>query len=162
MECYFAYGSNLHPRRLRARVPIAADLGVAALPGWRLVFHKRSVDGSAKCDIVPAGHADVVFGAVYLLDDAARAALDEIEGVGRGYRRARLALPRFGSADCYLAEPAWIEHALAPYDWYLDLVRAGARTRCFPAPYRQMLDRVRTMPDPDTARADAARRLVAD
>ena len=37
---YFAYGSNLHPPRLRARTPSARALGRADLEGYRLLFHK--------------------------------------------------------------------------------------------------------------------------
>ena len=47
---YFAYGSNLHPERLRERVPSAESLGVARLEAHVLRFHKRGRDGSGKCD----------------------------------------------------------------------------------------------------------------
>ena len=36
--CYFAYGSNMHPRAMRAVCPNAKALGVALLNGRRLVF----------------------------------------------------------------------------------------------------------------------------
>ena len=38
---YLAYGSNLFPPRLAARIPIVATAGVVALAGWRLEFTKR-------------------------------------------------------------------------------------------------------------------------
>ncbi|TNF88372.1 MAG: gamma-glutamylcyclotransferase, partial [Gammaproteobacteria bacterium] len=38
---YFAYGSNMSPARLQARVPSARPLGVYRLKGHRLSFHKR-------------------------------------------------------------------------------------------------------------------------
>lgn len=161
MHRYFAYGSNLHPCRLGARVTITADLGPAMVRGWRLEFHKRSIDGSGKGDIVFTGKsADVVHGSVYLLDDEARAVLDEIEGLGCGYRRHVLRVPGLGHAYCYVAEPSSIDPALAPYDWYLGLVRAGARYRRFPADYLARLDAIGTVPDPDAGRAALARRIV--
>jgi hypothetical protein len=51
---YFAYGSNMSLRRLRTRVPSAVKLGNATLFGHQLKFHKRSQDGSAKCDAMTA------------------------------------------------------------------------------------------------------------
>lgn len=47
---YFAYGSNMSSARLRARVPSCRPIGIAFLPGHELRFHKRSKDGSGKCD----------------------------------------------------------------------------------------------------------------
>src|SRR6187551_384352 len=47
---YFAYGSNMAPQRLQARVPSATVVGVAVLRGYQLKFHKSGKDGSAKCD----------------------------------------------------------------------------------------------------------------
>jgi hypothetical protein len=163
MHRYFAYGSNLHPRRLGARVAIAADLGTALLPGWALKLHKRGVDGSGKGDVVATGAADdAVYGAVYLLDDAARAQLDVIEGIGFGYRAQVLTLPALGEVFCYVAEAGAIDPTLRPYDWYLELICAGARRRAFPAPYLAFLTAHLARPDPDPARAAAARRLLED
>jgi hypothetical protein len=47
---YFAYGSNMETARLRERMPSAKPLGVAKLSGHELRFHKRSKDGSGKCN----------------------------------------------------------------------------------------------------------------
>lgn len=162
MHRYFAYGSNLLPRRLHARVAIAADLGGCPLWGWRLCFHKRGRDGSGKGDIVRGSADDVVHGAVYVLDDAARRELDRIEGVGHGYRIESLELAAHGSAFCYVAEAAHIDAGLTPFDWYLSLVRAGARVRGASAAYLADLDRIPTQRDPDPQRAEAAWALLAD
>ena len=48
----FAYGSNMPSARLRGRCPSARAIGIAELRGHELRWHKRSKDGSGKCDIV--------------------------------------------------------------------------------------------------------------
>ncbi len=154
---YFAYGSNLHPGRLGARVTITADLGAVALPGWRLHFHKRGADGSAKCNLVRGTPDFTVWGAVYLLDAAARARLDEIEGVGRGYSIETCLLPQ-GEAYFYIAESSYIDDTLVAFDWYVELVLAGARWRAFPRDYIAALEATPRVSDPDIERT--ARNLV--
>jgi hypothetical protein len=148
---YLAYGSNLLPARLRARLQSIRVLGAAALPGWQLHFHKRGADGSGKCNLVqtPGG---VAYGAVYELSLEAKAQLDEIEGLGKGYRDAVLMLADHGEAHVYLAEPAHIDDALIPYDWYHAFVLAGGRHHGFPARY---LERIAVIPvdiDPNERR----------
>lgn len=54
---YLAYGSNMHPRRLAGRVEIIDFVGTVRLDGYKLVFKKRSNDGSAKCHLELAGGA---------------------------------------------------------------------------------------------------------
>lgn len=62
---YFAYGSNMLFRRLKARTPSARLVGVGHVLGYRLVFDKVSKDGSGKCDIERTGvNADMVYGAL--------------------------------------------------------------------------------------------------
>lgn len=48
----FACGSNMLTARLRERVSSARPVGTACLPGFSLRWHKVSVDGSGKCDVV--------------------------------------------------------------------------------------------------------------
>ena len=52
----FAYGSNMPSARLRGRCPSARAIGIAELRGHELRWHKRSKDGSGKCD--SATHAN--------------------------------------------------------------------------------------------------------
>ena len=94
---YFAYGSNLHPVRLRERVPSADLLGVVERPAHRLAFHKRSHDGSAKCNLFhTASESDRVYGAIYRLDPGQKKDLDRHEGSGKGYRDAQVRLRHQG------------------------------------------------------------------
>ena len=83
MVLYFAYGGNLHPLRLAAIAPSSGLVAAAVLDGHELRFHKRSLDGSAKCDAFPHLGA-AVHGVVYRLNPVEQSALDRAE---RGYDR---------------------------------------------------------------------------
>lgn len=151
---YFAYGSNLHPRRLGARAPAAVPLSPATLPGSRLAFHKRGADGSGKCDCVPADPTHCVHGMLYALTQDCLARLDRAEGPG--YRRQRVRVTtRFGVLDAFLyrAREEWIEPELRPFRWYRELVLQGARFLGFPAGYLSAIEAVRAQEDPDAERA---------
>lgn len=149
---YFAYGSNLWPPRMRARVPSAVSLGCHRLDGFRLRFGKRGADGSAKADIHFTGDTcHAVYGAVYLMLEAERPVLDRIEG---GYNRASVLL---GSkrdelrAFTYIAaEP--VDEEYAPFDWYRQLLLAGGRHHDLPTGYLQRIAGVETVADPDAHR----------
>ena len=82
---YFAYGSNLSYARLAARIGRCAVLGTAELRGFRLEFHKRGADGSAKCNAHRTDyHADSVLGVIYVISEVQKSVLDRYEGVGFG------------------------------------------------------------------------------
>jgi gamma-glutamylcyclotransferase len=83
---YFAYGSNLHPIRLKHRVPESEFLFIATLKAYQLNFHKRSSDGSAKANAFFTGNDDdMIHGAVYHMPSDKRYLLDHHEGLGNGY-----------------------------------------------------------------------------
>jgi len=48
---YLAYGSNLHPVRLRERVPSAEFIGLVLVENSRIEFSKKSKDGSGKATL---------------------------------------------------------------------------------------------------------------
>ena len=159
---YFAYGSNLLVARLRARIPIVADLGQRALGGWALNFHKRGRDGSGKCNIVPSNIPEArVHGVVFVLTASALAALDQIEGVGHGYQRITVTLESNLGVATYVAESSYIEPTLKPYRWYRDLVLAGAREHDLPESYLALLAAIEVIDDPDLVRALRHRALLS-
>ena len=83
---YFAYGSNMSTPRLRYRVPGCRFEFVARLPNYKLCFHKRSNDGSVKCNAFKTAEpTDAVIGAVYEIPTNEKPALDDAEGLGSGY-----------------------------------------------------------------------------
>jgi hypothetical protein len=148
---YLAYGSNLHPQRLAARIGVPLAAHTVRLEGWALRFHKRSQDGSGKCDIVPAPGM-WLFGVVYTLTRQAKTRLDDIEGAGFGYAVTELNVSGSGRVSTYRAQAHAIDGQLRPYDWYLHLVIAGARHHGFPEDYLAQLRSVATREDPDPLR----------
>lgn len=147
---YAAYGSNLHPLRLSRRLATARLLGTAFLPGWSLRFHKRSADASGKCSI-QRGSRGVHF-AIYDISEADKILLDKIEGVGSGYDEACIDVPSFGSCLSYTASASHIDDSLFPYDWYRELVLAGARLLDFPKDYVSAIASVSACRDPEPSR----------
>ena len=165
---YFAYGSNLLTRRLRdpLRAPSAEARGIATVSGFTMRFHKVGTDGSGKCTLIATGNdADVVHGVLYEFADSDVAGLDREEGVHLGgYTRCpvRVGLRDEDSAEAitYIAGAAYIDPACVPFDWYRDLVVAGAREHGLPAASIHALERTPAVPDPDAERAAGARRLL--
>jgi gamma-glutamylcyclotransferase len=149
---YAAYGSNLHPLRLRRRVPSARLLGNATLDGWSLRFHKRSWrDGSGKCTLVrEAGRCAHL--AVYHIAPVERPRLDRAEGLGRGYEHREVELPRFGQAFTYLGAESHLDPSLAPFRWYRRLVLLGCLRHGFPEAYVERVRRQPAVSDPDPGR----------
>ncbi len=158
---YFAYGSNMCTARLRRRVASARPLGRAVLPGWRVGFRKRSVDGSAKCTIEPSS-GDTVHGVAFEIDERELAALNATEGPG--YEQVTVVVTigdRPVDAATYVARPSWIDSRLEPYDWYLDLVLAGAVEHGLPTSYVDSALTVSAVSDPDSERAALNRAHLA-
>jgi hypothetical protein len=161
---YFAYGSNMLTERLQARVPSAEPVSTATLPGRTLRFHKRSEDGSGKCTLVPAANDEsTVHGVLFDFASDDLSALDDAENRGYGYER-RHVHPQTSDgtteAFAYVAQPAYIDDALRPYDWYRTVVMAGAHQHDLPPVYRTRLAKIRTYPDPDEDRRARYRSLL--
>ena len=148
---YAAYGSNLHPRRLGARISSAQLVGKSFMAGWSLHFHKRGDDGSAKCSILPDG--DGIHLAMYEISSDDKRVLDRIEGVGFGYEEATLGVPEVGDCTTYVAAESHIDISLDPYDWYKELVLIGAREHGFPDDYLNWISALPASQDPVPARS---------
>lgn len=161
---YFAYGSNMLTARLRARMPSCVPIGTATLPGHVLTFHKRSKDGSGKCNALATEDGDVVVGVLFSFDLAERERLDKAEGVGNGYNHAMVTVinaeGRRRKVLTYLADFDHIDNRLQPYTWYKELVLAGAGEHNLPANYvAARIAPVEAISDPNAAR-DAKERSV--
>ena len=154
MNYYFAYGSNLHPLRLRERVPSAEFVSVAGYQGHRIVFEKRGRDGSGKCTLVYTDCGeDIAYGAIYTLDPEHKPILDRYEGPG--YRERQITVDCDGSIfTCftYIARQSHRSNNLMPYHWYKQLVMAGARYHRFPEYYISALESIDSIEDPDENR----------
>ena len=144
------------------RVPSAKFLSVGYVPGRRLRFHKRSTDGSGKCDIPKTSDAsDTVFGVLFDVPLDQLPALDRAEGAGHGYKPTTIeVLLHDGSspvtANVYLADSSHIDSRLAPYTWYRDLVVAGARQHALAPEYIAQIASVEAIVDSDSERAAPA------
>ena len=149
---YAAYGSNLHPVRLTARVPSAELIGTCFLRGWSLRFHKLSnIDGSAKCSVEQGGEG--TWHAIYRMAAGEKRLLDACEGLGNGYDDLSLDVPEFGRCFTYIASASHIRPGLEPFDWYKAMVLRGCEANRFPADYVAGIEAVDSVPDPDGARA---------
>ena len=148
---YLAYGSNLFPPRLAARIAIHGVAAVVPMADTQLVFHKRGADGSGKCTLLPCDGA-TAYGVVYRIDAADRDTLDRIEGVGHGYRVETLCDAVLGECFFYRAEASAIDTRLVPFDWYHAYVLAGARHHGLPDDYLAAIAAVATVVDSDAAR----------
>ncbi|AZZ97017.1 gamma-glutamylcyclotransferase family protein [Pseudoalteromonas sp. R3] len=150
----FAFGSNLTPARLQARLPQARLVGTAWLPGYTLGFRHRGQDGSAKCSIEPDNSGNAcVHGVLYALTEQEVALLDSIEG--EGYARQCVDVVRQcgtqTTAHCYLTQQ--FHNDLLPFSWYLEHVLRGVQYHQFPASYQQLLSRQPCILDLDYHRA---------
>ncbi len=130
MALYFAYGSNMLTARLRARCPSVRGIGPGVAPGFDIAFDKIGQDGSGKATLVPAADRAVP-GVLFDLGGDDLAELDRIEGLGRGYDRVSLTVAG-QAAFAYVAPSRFRDPGLRPFDWYLDLVVAGARAAHLP------------------------------
>lgn len=157
---YFAYGSNMLTERLQDRVSSAKNPRPFALQRHRLRFHKKSIDCSGKCNIVPtACDSDVVHGVLFEIDDAQISTLDNHEGVG--YRRNEITVSLHGTetkACIYFAEKNAIDDTLMPYRWYYDLVLSGAEQHKLPPDY---IARLRSIPFTHDPKPNRKTRLEA-
>ena len=160
----FAYGSNMLSARLRERCSSATPLGVAELTGFELRWHKRSKDGSGKCDIVSVSSLEARdFGVLYKVAAREKRDLDQAEGLGQGYAEIDIDVLCEGeriAAKAYQATD--IVQPLRPYSWYRALVVAGARERRFPEGYIALLEAIAAQEDPDRARHDKNMRLIGE
>jgi gamma-glutamylcyclotransferase len=151
---YFAFGSNMLARRLRARTPSAVVRGTGFIGGHRLTFDKISTHGSGKCRIEattnPGGR---VYGVLFAIASAEAENLDREEGVGNGYRKDFVnvvTVTEVITAVAYIADRR--NSNLRPYDWYKAFVVHGAIDNHLPTAYVRFLRAIESNPDPDQKR----------
>ena len=132
MSFYFAYGSNMNPRRVAER-GICFDRVIAArAAGFTVRFEKRSRLQAG------AGHANLAYrnggvaqGVLYrLIDDDEIVKMDPFEGVPVHYSRERIRVETEDGATwawTYFANRAVIAPNLKPPNWYVAHMAAGER-----------------------------------
>lgn len=143
-------------------MPSCEPIGTATLPGHALKFHKRSKDGSGKCNALAADDSDSVVGVLFSFDPTDREKLDRAEGVGNGYNHTIVTVinveGRRRKVLTYLADAEHIDDSLKPYAWYKELVLVGAREHDLPTEYvTACIAPVEAIDDPNAARATKER-----
>jgi gamma-glutamylcyclotransferase len=158
----FAYGSNMLTARLKERAPSARKISIGQLAGYQLCWNKRSRDRSGKCSVTETGvPKHRVWGVVYQMSGEDKASLDRAEGLGQGYgERVVNVLTRTGKGTAVIYYATSIDPGIRPYDWYRDLVVAGAREHGLPENYVLALEAVSAVKDPDPTREERNRRLL--
>ncbi|MCP5139538.1 MAG: gamma-glutamylcyclotransferase [Chromatiales bacterium] len=151
----FCYGSNMLTARIQARCRSASCLGIAELRGYELRWHKRSIDGSGKCDVVAGSAHSAVFGVVYTVPWSEKADLDRAEGLGNGYDERTVSVRLQGNPiDVALYSATNTDAALKPYTWYVALVVEGARQHGLPPDYVSQLAATEAVQDANCERHD--------
>lgn len=160
----FAYGSNLCTQRIRSRVSTAVPVTVGYVRQRRFVFHKKSIDGSAKADASLAEASDQrVWGAVYRLQRQQKRVLDKYEFLGSGYDEEQVEVIHetgIVRAWMYVARRNAIDSTLLPYSWYRDLIVAGALQHRLPRNYVRHLQSFAAVADPDASRHSANTQII--
>ena len=160
----FAYGSNLCTERMRSRATSAIPITIGYVSQRKLVFHKRSDDGSAKANATyTASQYDRVWGVVYKLHQHQKLVLDQHEFLGIGYdEEAVQVVHEYGviQAWMYVARHDAIDDSLLPYSWYHELVIYGARQHGLPKHYIDHLRKFDSFVDPNSERHSANRQLM--
>lgn len=152
----FSYGSNMCLPRIEERIGSVKTVAIGFVEQRRLVFHKRSIDGSAKADaLLVDSVAETVWGVVYQIPAKQKRKLDEFEFLGIGYDQVQVKV-RDGKkstvAWMYVARTESVDSTLTPYSWYRTLILHGAKHHELPKHY---VERIRTTPavdDPDMER----------
>ena len=150
--------------RIRERCPSARPLGMAELRGHELRWHKRSRDGSGKCDVVQSAQPEtVIYGVLFEIKLSEKPDLDRVEGLGVGYTEREVQVYHNGALRAAVAYVATDKDPeLQPYSWYHALVVAGAKEHGLPAPYIAMLQSQPTADDHDRHRHDKYMSLLGE
>jgi hypothetical protein len=130
-------------------------IGVVPIPGRNIRFHKRSTDGSGKCNLPETSPSDMSYGVIYEFSATDKKHLDVTEGLGYGYNEIliHVSLNNFTyKALAYIASVSHIDATLQPYHWYKEFVLAGARHHNLPDDYIHNIESKPSVPDPDAAR----------
>ena len=160
---YFAYGSNMLLERLQQRCPSAQCEGIAIAHGYEIEFSKISKDTSGKATLKNSNDNEAgAYGVLFTLQGDDLTKLDRAEGLGFGYDRIndfsvrRLVDDELIKAKTYLAPPAYLDNGLLPFDWYLNLVVAGAKQNGLPSDYVRDLRAIPSIVDPQPTRGSRA------
>lgn len=138
--------------RIKHRVESATVVSTAHLYEHSLRFHKKSVDGSAKCGIEhTTSPDDIVYGVVFEMLASEKHILDRYEGLGNGYdeKYVSIILPHGETVEAATYYATHIDASLKPYHWYKEHVLRGAREHALPPEHIAAIEAIPSIPDPD-------------
>jgi gamma-glutamylcyclotransferase (GGCT)/AIG2-like uncharacterized protein YtfP len=148
---YFAYGSNMSSEHLLSRISSIKIIGCALLKDWKVVFNKRSNDGSGKANLVESP-GTVTWGVLYEMDVQDLDTLDKIED---GYEHATVRVWTLGGnvveAVTYISEN--LTDDPRAYKWYKELILSGARENNLPQDYIAYLEGLPVKPNNNSEKA---------
>jgi len=147
---YFSYGSNMSSKRLKDRVPSACYVTIATLFKHELRFHKKSIDGSSKCDAYETGMDDhQIIGVIFEVSESEKPELDKKEGLHNGYEEKLVNLVTQSGehveAITYYATN--FDKTKKPYDWYKQHVINGAEEFGLPEEYIEKIQNAESIID---------------
>ena len=136
-------------------------MGVGSITGYKLAFHKKSLDGSGKADAYYTGNdAHCVWGVLFNIDVKEKPELDCAEGLSQGYDEKSIAVSTDrGHLNAVMYYATSIDEDLTPYYWYVDFVVRGARQHSLPDDYVTVIEGVPQKADPEESR-DAMNRSI--
>lgn len=139
MATYFSYGSSMHVDQMTRRVSSASKVGRARLPGSKMVFNKRSADGSGKANLVDSPEG-IVWGVLYEIHCDDLQILDQYEV---GYHRIGVCVyAEKEPLTAYTHFSTNLTDRPLPYRWYKGLVLKGALEHGLPDEYLAYLSNI--------------------
>ena len=126
---YFAYGSNMNPKRVTARGIEYREILSGHLFDYELVFNKYSNTREGSAANIARRANEVTEGVLYRLVDAEQITkMDPFEGFPNHYTREKLRIladPESVYAWVYIANQRFVKENLLPPRWYLNHLLEG-------------------------------------
>jgi len=145
---YFAYGSNMLSSRIISRIASAQYREKAILHGWRVIFNKKSKDGSCKANLVYSPDI-MTWGCLYQINNNDLHILDKFED---GYTRTTVQVQtddaEIVEATTYISDLT-SDNPVA-YDSYKQMVILGAKEHNLPSEYIDYLESLPSRPNQAT------------
>lgn len=160
-ERVFAYGSNMCSGRFREYGVSPEGKGVPALlKDHKLLFNKRSDDGSGKANVEAAAGLDM-WGVLYTIPDAHLRVLESKE-VGYVKRTEPVTVDDSVIKAWVLVASDPMAGPRQPYGWYKRFLVDGAREHGLPTSYIDLLDSIQATDDRSRTRDQKKRALKCD
>lgn len=158
----FSYGSNMLYQRIRKRIASVEVMGSHKLNAYKLVFNKKSADGSAKANIQFTDMKnDMVCGVIHRISLKDKFLLDQYE-YGYELKEVNKSGENFShSLHTYIASDNKFIEEGKPYDWYLNFVISGAEENDLPSAYVQKLRGMQILKDADKLRREKNMNLIS-